>query len=269
MNVQQQSQNATSPASDPFSNELNAKYSEMQGFLRGRTAYTILPTPLPDDQTSEFSSFVFTDTPTQDSVSVIDACLHNLYDVPRAKGIFDRLRASRRGDPILSERLYNSILAAYLEMASTRDKLRRNHWVEDACALYESMEAGHDGVAPTQGTYALMLLIWHRFNPDAAEPVSGTIELFDPSQLLQRITERSIPAPLVVADKAFEDSEEAAAVIKSLSKAAAELGLSKVITELGATEILGRQMPDPLHDVPEAEPVMRAKVSNATKLPST
>ncbi|KAH7908848.1 hypothetical protein BJ138DRAFT_968798, partial [Hygrophoropsis aurantiaca] len=66
--------------------------TDMEGFLRRRTPYTILPTPLPDDKSSALNTFYFTDSPTQDQLAVMDACLHNLYDVPRARSIFERLR---------------------------------------------------------------------------------------------------------------------------------------------------------------------------------
>ncbi|EKM52814.1 uncharacterized protein PHACADRAFT_261459 [Phanerochaete carnosa HHB-10118-sp] len=256
MNMQKP-QNAVGSSID-LSGELNLKYADMKGFLRKRTPYTILPTPLPDDASSESNDIHFTDTLTQDSVAVIDACLHNLYDVPRAQGVFDRLRAAKPDDPIFDDRLYNSILHAYLQMATTKESLRRNHWVEDACALYESMEAGND-VAPTGSTYALLLLVWHRFHPDSANPVSRTIDLYTPSQLLRCITDRGISVTMVVSDPVFQDSEEAAAIIKLLSKAAVEMNLSKVVSELGAAEILGSQIPDPLVDVPEAIPVLKPK----------
>ncbi|KAI0371017.1 hypothetical protein BV20DRAFT_921977, partial [Pilatotrama ljubarskyi] len=67
-------------------------HQDMYGFLRQRTQYTILPTPLPADSADQTHQYLFTDSPTQDLVAVMDACLHNLHDVPRAKGIFDRLR---------------------------------------------------------------------------------------------------------------------------------------------------------------------------------
>ena len=87
--------------------------TDMKVFLRRRTPYTILPTPLPDDRSSELNQLYFTRSPTQDLFSVMDACLHNLYDVPRAKQIFERLRTENHGDPLLEPRLYNSFLQAY------------------------------------------------------------------------------------------------------------------------------------------------------------
>ncbi|KAI0640997.1 hypothetical protein C8Q79DRAFT_892484, partial [Trametes meyenii] len=69
-------------------------HQEMHGFLRRRSQYTILPTPLPSDVAADAVDYMFTDSSTQDSISIVDACLHNLHDVPRAKEIFDRVRES-------------------------------------------------------------------------------------------------------------------------------------------------------------------------------
>ncbi|KAG1790590.1 hypothetical protein EV424DRAFT_1300346, partial [Suillus variegatus] len=57
----------------------------MNNVLKRKTLYTTLPTPLPDDRASALNSFYFTDSPTQDQLTVTDACLHNLYDVPHAR----------------------------------------------------------------------------------------------------------------------------------------------------------------------------------------
>ncbi|KAI6013092.1 hypothetical protein BKA83DRAFT_4021659, partial [Pisolithus microcarpus] len=68
--------------------------SDMQGFLKRGTPYTILPSPLPIDRASSANNFLFPDSPTQDQLAVMHACLHSLYDVPRAKQVFERLRRS-------------------------------------------------------------------------------------------------------------------------------------------------------------------------------
>lgn len=122
----------------------------------------MLPPPLPDDRSSATNDLYFLDSPTQDLLAVIDACLHNLYDVPRAKQIFDRLRKTRKGDPILDPRLYNSFLEAFVEMATTKEVDKRTLWVEDATFLFEKMENGDEKVNPTPATYAVMLLAWLR-----------------------------------------------------------------------------------------------------------
>lgn len=255
--------NVDFPAYMPVSNEVSGSAHQasvdMQSFLRRRTPYTILPTPLPDDASSQLNDFYFADSPTQDATAVIDACLHNLYDVPRAKGVFQVLRSSETPSALLTAPLYNSVMAAYIEMASTKDTARRNHWVEDACALYEAMEEGSEKVLPTASTYALMLLVWLRFNPEAPEPVSRTVDLFTPKQLLEKMLLRQIPVTLVVTDTALKSSEEAEEIIKLLSRAAVDMNLSKVVTELGAAEVLGRQTEDPLEGVPEVVPVLKEK----------
>jgi DNA-directed RNA polymerase len=136
---------------------------DMHGFLKRRTPYTILPTPLPEDQTSNLNDFYFTDSPTQDLLAVIDACIHNLYDVPRAKQVFERLRKSTKADAMLDVRLYNSFLEAFIGMATQKDPENKILWLEDAWTLFDAMEAGKEIAPPNATTYALMLTAWIRF----------------------------------------------------------------------------------------------------------
>ena len=235
-------------------------HSEMHDFLSRRAPYTILPAPAPAGSASAADDIFFTDSPTQDQVAIMDACLHGLYDVPRAKGIFERLRETRPGDPIIEARMYNSFIEAYLEMANREERNRAN-WLEDAWALYDDMEHGQEKVNPTATTYALMLQAWMRHNPDARRPVFVTgVKVHNPVELLRNIIGRQISPALVVSDRAFTSNEEATEAIKALSKAAAELGLSSVVKELGLAEFLGKEIEDPLEDVPEVIPVTRPKV---------
>jgi DNA-directed RNA polymerase len=103
----------------------------------------------------------FPKSPIQDQISVIDACLHNLYDVPRAKQIFGRLRHTGIGESMLDPRMYNSFLQAYIELA-TKEPDNRVMWIEEACDLFDAIEKGREQVNPTPGTYAVMLLAWLR-----------------------------------------------------------------------------------------------------------
>ncbi|EIW56833.1 DNA/RNA polymerase [Trametes versicolor FP-101664 SS1] len=122
------------------------------------------------------------------------------------------------------------------------------------------MEAGREGVQPTANTYAIMLRMWLRFNPDSESPVQiSAAEMHDPMSLLRHMLRGSVAPALVVADRAFTTSEEATEAIKALSRAAVEMGLSSVVNELGLADSLGRQVDDPLEDVPEAIPVMKTK----------
>ena len=138
-------------------------FKDMQEFLQRPLPYTILPPPLPDDRKSALNTFLFTDSPTQDQLAVMDACLHNLYDVPRAKQVFERLRKSSCMEHLLDARIYNSFLEAYIEMATTKQPDDRTLWVEDALQLYLVMESGQEKVQPTSQTYAAMLLAWLRY----------------------------------------------------------------------------------------------------------
>jgi DNA-directed RNA polymerase, mitochondrial len=138
----------------------NPNTSDMHTFLRSRTPYTILPPPLPLDKDSELNDLLYTDSPTQDLISVMGACLHNSYDVPRAKEIFDNLRA-RGAEQILHPRLYASFIEAYLDMA-LKEPENRSLWVEDAWTLLDLLFSGEEKVSVTSGAYALALIAWLR-----------------------------------------------------------------------------------------------------------
>jgi len=136
---------------------------DMHDFLKRNTPYTVLPTPLPTDQNSHLNDIYFTDSPTQDLLAVIDACLHNLYDVPRAKQIFQGLRGGSKAEAVLDTRIYNSLLEAFITMAVSKDPGNRLIWLEDAWTLFDSMETGTEVAAPNATTYALMLAVWLRW----------------------------------------------------------------------------------------------------------
>lgn len=134
--------------------------SDMLTFLRSRTPYTILPPPLPQDKDSDLNDLLYTDSPMQDRLSVMDACLHNCYDVPRAKEIFDGLRA-RGAEQILHPRLYVAFIEAYLDMA-IREPVHKVLWVDDAWTLLDLLFSGNENVPVTSGVCALALIAWLR-----------------------------------------------------------------------------------------------------------
>ena len=155
------------PELPPYISKLNdrkgaAVPEDMHNFLKRGTSYTILPTPLPADQSSQLNDLYFTDSPTQDLLAVINACLHNLYDVPRAKQIFERLRNSSKVDAVLNTRLCNSMLEAFIAMATSKGSSNKLGWLEEALILFDSMETGTEAAAPNATTYALMLAAWLR-----------------------------------------------------------------------------------------------------------
>ncbi|EIW76844.1 DNA/RNA polymerase [Coniophora puteana RWD-64-598 SS2] len=196
------------------------------------------------------------DSPTQDQLSVMDACLHNLYDVPRAKQVFEDLRQSKGGEPLLEPRIYNSFLEAYLELAG-RDPDERHQWLEEAWSLFGVMQSREESVQPTASTYATMLLAWVRYSSD---PETAPKNAVNPSQLLSHIVDEEIPITSVVADRAITSSDEAASIITLLSKAAVELSLPRIVGELGQAHSAG------MHEieedaVPQATPVRKRKAT--------
>jgi hypothetical protein len=134
--------------------------NNMHTFLQSRTPYTILPPPLPLGNHSELNNVLYTDSPTRDRISIMDACLHNGHDVPRAKEIFDNLRASG-AKQIIHSRLYLAFVEAYLDMAFQQPE-QRSLWVEDAWTLLDSLFSGNENVSVNSGTYALALVAWLR-----------------------------------------------------------------------------------------------------------
>jgi DNA-directed RNA polymerase len=134
----------------------------LESFLLARAPCTFLPPPLPVDKHTLANELLYGHSPTQDLLAVMDACLFDLFDVPRAKDIFDRLRSSEN-NPIVEPKIYNAFLEAYLNMAIFREPDSRDYWVESAWNLYEIMESGAEKVAPVSGTYAIMLLHWLRY----------------------------------------------------------------------------------------------------------
>jgi len=132
----------------------------MHTFLRTRTPYTILPPPLPEDRYSGLNDLFYTDSPTRDLIAIMDACLHNGYDVLRAKKIFDNLR-SKQAVQILHPRLYTAFVGAYLNMAS-KEPQKKSLWVDDAWRLLNSLFSGKEKVAVTTSAYALALVAWLR-----------------------------------------------------------------------------------------------------------
>lgn len=132
----------------------------LSDYLDRRPQLTILPTPLaPGSDPVEGYNQWFRDSKSQDMAGIIDACLHDLYDVPRAQDVFERLRR-QAGSSILGSGLYNSLLSAYFGM-SLKDPTKKNYWVEEAWKLYNILESEQDGVQPSVRTYSITLALWH------------------------------------------------------------------------------------------------------------
>lgn len=145
------------PAPESSKTATGSQLDGVRGFLRQGIPYTFLPAPLPDDvaQSSQEHHYYYPTSQTQDSLAIIDACLHDCFDVPRARFVFKELRQRHRKDPLLEPRLYNLFLEKYLEMALEKDKKDRDYWLEELWSLYEAMENEQE-VETTAGTYAIV-----------------------------------------------------------------------------------------------------------------
>jgi len=193
----------------------------------------------------------FKDSKSQDMTGIIDACLHNLYDVPRAQNIFERLR-QQAGSSILGSRLYNSILQAHLGM-SMKDLIKKNYWVEEAWKLYRVMESGQDDVQPSVRTYGIILALWHTHTP-------GTLDndFFDdtrsPGVILNKMVERGISVSAIIANPSLPSTKIAMDIHRTLSNEAVNQGFHDIVKELGHVEnTVGAK--DPFQDVPKINPV--------------
>ena len=83
----------------------------------------------------------------------------------------------------------------------------------------------------------------------------------EPPALLRGLVDRQIPVSQVVASRYVSSDQEAAKIIRLLSRTAVNMNLVSVVTELSRTQTLGNSLlHDPLQDIPEAKPVMKPKV---------
>lgn len=119
----------------------------------------LLPTPLPEDMPQNEN--YFPSSKKQQSLAVIAACLRDLYDVPRAEEIFDRLRLdSKEGLGVLSVDTYNAVLLAYAQLQSedvgtirTQEPYARKLW-----SLWDTLKQGNEGVFLNSTTIAIACL---------------------------------------------------------------------------------------------------------------
>ncbi|KAF7290519.1 DNA-directed RNA polymerase [Mycena indigotica] len=210
--------------------------NDIQAFLDRPLPLTVLPTPLPHNFRSVQNDIWFSDSETQELMAIMDACLHNLYDVPRAKTIFDRLQAAQ--SVAIDSRVVNAMLEAYLKMASQSDT---EYWIKALWDLFDSF------LEPSNSAYAIALLTVHRFPNHSHLGITS---------LLSQMVRNSVPILFVVSDRVLADEVEAAELVTRLSKSAIDLNLPSVVAELSqaqttATATVEEDM------VPEARPVIK------------
>ena len=98
----------------------------------------------------------------------------------------------------------------------------------------------------------------NRFGPHSDAQV-GYEPRSNLKDVLFHVLDRGISLKDVVASRVLTSDEEASKIIQQVSKAAAELGMIDVVSELGETQAMGSVV-DPLDDVPDVNPVLKAKV---------
>ncbi|KAF8918371.1 DNA/RNA polymerase [Mucidula mucida] len=237
----------------------------MEGYLRRRPAYTLLPSLRPHDSSSTVNVEWYGDTESQDQLAIMDACLHDLYDVHRAETIFENLRASK-ANTLLEVRIYNAFLEAYLQMAQ-REPQTAEVWLGKMWDLYGALESGKAHLAPTASTYALMILSLLRYAiallDSSTPPELQSLCPFTYKELLSRITVREYDIKRVVSDRVISN-EDGPQLIKELSRAAVQLNLPTLVAELGETHAMATVQPDILDTIPEVRPVLKDKSEDGT-----
>lgn len=228
----------------------------MAGFLRQPREYTFLPALRPDDSPSDLNREWYGNSETQDLLAILDACLHNCYDVQRAQGIFQALRDRADRNNLLEIPVYNSFLGAYLEMATVREAANASFWFGEFWSLFEAISHGDEGVAPNASTLALALVALHRV-PSEIEPYIQTTY----NDIVAKIAELRIDVATVITSQAFTDSEEVTAILELLSRSAIQLRLPHIVEALGQAEHIGRT--DLLDTIPEAIPVYKNVVKKS------
>lgn len=231
--------------------------------------FTLLPTPLPEDRSSPLNEMHYTSSRTQGALAVIAACLHQSYDVRRAKMVFDDLRTSKQ---IIDVAVYNSFLRSFVDMARRDGGKEEENWIEQAWSLFAEMQTRIlNSPSPDAPTIAAMFLIHVRFVflcfsvldlflilifvENRFDKCEDRFQAPSPSEILRYALGRQIDLASVVSDSIFDSSEDVEKVIKVLQNSAVEMGRMDVVTHLGAIRAQGEESFDPLEGVPEVRSV--------------
>ena len=128
--------------------------------LRGPEFLTVLPTPLPvGEQSAAEHQHYFPDSNCMALVAIVDACLTNFHDIPRAQSLFAELRRDRKATSFMDVRVFNRFLHTYFTLAEnpgTASKKAEQYRMQ-AWELYKSMVESQETVEPNSHTSALML----------------------------------------------------------------------------------------------------------------
>jgi hypothetical protein len=128
--------------------------------LRAPEFLTVLPTLLPvrEQDAAEHQRY-FPDSSLMGLMAIVDACLANLHDIPRAQSLFADLRLDRKAANFMDVRVFNRFLHAYFSSAESPDTLSREaeKYRMQAWELYKSMVGNNERAVPNPHTGALML----------------------------------------------------------------------------------------------------------------
>lgn len=128
--------------------------------LRAPEFLTVLPTPLPvSEQDATEHQRYFPDSSVMALMAIVDACLTNFHDIPRAQSLFADLRTDRKAANFMDVRIFNRFLHAYFSQAESPDTSSREaeKYRMQAWELYKSMVANEERAVPNPHTSALML----------------------------------------------------------------------------------------------------------------
>lgn len=133
----------------------------MRNFLRQKPLI-VLPTPRPPKysapSTSEYNKF-FPETVTLDKFAIMQACLKNNLDVPRAHQLFTEAVQNKKLQPLLDTQVYNAFLMGYFNYAEEQEQAghQAKAWRTEVWRLYDSMEVARAKIEPDLNTYVIML----------------------------------------------------------------------------------------------------------------
>ncbi|GJJ10389.1 hypothetical protein Clacol_004615 [Clathrus columnatus] len=224
---------------------------------RAQEPLTIVPIPLPDDTQSStpLHDYFFPDTRSQDLVAIMDTCLNDCYDVPRARDIFEATKKRNKVRYLLNTQTYNKFLLAYAEMAS-RHELHQDEWLRETWLLFNKMEKGEERVVPNAETYVIMTLVWNRHHSS-----TSNVESQSPEELVRMILARDIPLAslLPCCSLVAQDEKEQNELIRLISRGLAANGHPHLVHEFtqAADDVEAIQMER--SELPVVRPVLRLR----------
>ncbi|KIJ34926.1 hypothetical protein M422DRAFT_181523 [Sphaerobolus stellatus SS14] len=126
---------------------------------RGNESITIIPVPLPEQAPkNSLNDYFYPDSKSQDLFAIMDTCLNECYDVPRAREIFQSTQDHPKLRHMLKIPMYNKFLLAYGTMAS-RFEQHRDAWLCEALTLFNRLESNLENVTPNAETYVVLAML--------------------------------------------------------------------------------------------------------------